>query len=428
MSVQTNPRYKHFKQEVFHAGDESQFLQHCRTRKEDSIDMFRYIFHKFKKGIFVKILDNKVEVFLPFSKSNYTNEWSQRVRVSDKFRNVVSLFKYVSESSGFRFDFTKVQLDSSKWYANNGIIRYENPINENDTNVNCLKHMIETLCSEREMEDVEFFINKRDFPLIKKDCTEPYNNIWGSKTMPLVSHLYNSNVLLLSMVSNRMFGDVAIATHDDWSNICNDSFNTSRVQSTVDMCEDWDEKIPTAVFRGSSTGIGVTVEDNKRLKLCMMSFDETVKDGECKMLDAGITKWNLRPRMSEENGELDTIHLEAIPFDRVECLTLSEQSTYKYIVNVEGHVASFRLSSELTTLSVVLIVDCEWDLWYKSKLIPYEHYVPIKSDLSDLFEMIEWCRTNDDKCKHIAQNALQFSLEHLSKKSILDDLQQKLNT
>ena len=38
------------------------------------INTFRYIFYKFKKGIFVKIVNNKLAVFLPFSNVCYKNE------------------------------------------------------------------------------------------------------------------------------------------------------------------------------------------------------------------------------------------------------------------------------------------------------------------------------------------------------------------
>ena len=100
-SVQTNVRYKNFNQTHFTAGDEEQFVQfmnneNCSIQKQninlnknlfsdlklnfwhkysdlegDSIfNTFRYVFHKFKKGIFIKIENNKLKVFLPFSKSN----------------------------------------------------------------------------------------------------------------------------------------------------------------------------------------------------------------------------------------------------------------------------------------------------------------------------------------------------------------------
>ena len=50
-------------------------------------------------------------------------------------------------------------------------------------------------------------------------------------------------------------------------------------------------------------------------------------------------------------------------------------------------------------------MDSKYIFWYKKLLQPYIHYIPIKSDLSDLLEKIKWCIDNDEKCKEIANNA-----------------------
>ena len=47
--------------------------------------------------------------------------------------------------------------------------------------------------------------------------------------------------------------------------------------------------------------------------------------------------------------------------------------------------------------------------WFSKLLVPYVHYIPIKYDLNNLIENIEWVKNNDDKAKIIADNALKFS-------------------
>ncbi len=48
-------------------------------------------------------------------------------------------------------------------------------------------------------------------------------------------------------------------------------------------------------------------------------------------------------------------------------------------------------------------------MWFSHLLKPYIHYVPVKSDLSDLIEKIQWCRDNDEKCKEeFSQEALKI--------------------
>lgn len=53
---------------------------------------------------------------------------------------------------------------------------------------------------------------------------------------------------------------------------------------------------------------------------------------------------------------------------------------------------------------VSLKVDSTKIEYFYSNLEPWVHYVPIKSDFSDLLEKVEWLRNNDDKAKEIAKN------------------------
>ena len=100
-----------------------------------------------------------------------------------------------------------------------------------------------------------------------------------------------------------------------------------------------------------------------------------------------------------------------------------DQARHKYILTIPGHVAAFRLSYELSTGSVILLVDSPWRMWLTDYLVPYEHFVPIADDLSDLVEKIRWCRSHDEECRQIAANAKQFYEHYLTRGKILDTLQ-----
>ena len=80
---------------------------------------------------------------------------------------------------------------------------------------------------------------------------------------------------------------------------------------------------------------------------------------------------------------------------------MQNQSRYKYILNIQGNSAAYRLSYLLRSGSVILNVESENKLWWEDKWEPMKHYVPIKSDLSDLKEKIEWCREHDEECRKI---------------------------
>jgi hypothetical protein len=81
---------------------------------------------------------------------------------------------------------------------------------------------------------------------------------------------------------------------------------------------------------------------------------------------------------------------------------------------------------ELSSRSVILLVDSEYKLWYSHLLEPFIHYIPIHSDLSNLIETLKWCKTEegDAKCQEIATNAYNFYKENLETADlILDNLQ-----
>lgn len=46
--------------------------------------------------------------------------------------------------------------------------------------------------------------------------------------------------------------------------------------------------------------------------------------------------------------------------------------------------------------------------FFHDELIPYQHYVPIQQDLSDLRQQYEWAENNPSKAKKIARAATEF--------------------
>jgi hypothetical protein len=393
------------------------------------LQTFRYLFHKFKKGIFIKIVDNELKVFLPFSNVNFINEWSCNIKIDPKYNNLYNFIKYTNDIEKRTLHKNCINEFINTWYGNNCLVRYEYPIKETDTNTSVIKDMLEELCKNRKLPDIEFFINRRDFPLLTKNYTEPYYHLWNDMNKSLVSHKYKKYVPILSMCKSDNFADILIPSHEDWGRVQvenNKFFPKCHVNFNCNFNNNWDEKKPTAVFRGSSTGYGVDINTNNRLKISYLSTITKPDVNNIPYIDAGITKWNARPRKFIDSEYLQTIEVETLPFGLVNPLTPLEQSNYKYIIHIDGHVSAFRLSYELNMNSVVLLVNSDWKIWYSHLLKPYIHYIPIENDLSDIITKIKWCRDNDDKCKEIASNAREFYNKYLSKKSIFDYMQKLL--
>lgn len=448
----TNPRYKFFKQAHFTAGDYEQFLEfwdtsgHTKTcspvydqailpvqlqdplfrsiTSQDVFATFEYLFHKFKKGIFGKFVSNDLRVFLPFSKIDFTNEWADRLEVNlNKYKDFTALFEKSCQLAGFSLDKKRVHFMKDHWYANNGLLRYEFPISENDSGISTIRDMFLCLSRERNVPDTEFFLNKRDFPILRKDGCESYDSIFGP-SHPLVSHKHQKYCPVLSMTTTDEHADIPIPTWEDWARVefQNGKFFGKEFSSFPDPFVPFSQKtFTTAVFRGSSTGLGVSLQTNPRLFFSnLSSLKKKDTDGQL-FLDCGITKWNCRPRKLHPTDFYDTFDQELVQMiGSSNFLTMAEQAQYKYILHLPGHSESYRLSYELATGSVILMYPCRYKLWFSHLLQPYVHYVPVGEDI---YETIRWCKQNEERCAEIARQARSFYDRYLSRDGILDYLQ-----
>lgn len=90
-----------------------------------------------------------------------------------------------------------------------------------------------------------------------------------------------------------------------------------------------------------------------------------------------------------------------------------EWSGDKYALDIDGFTNAWsNLMQRLRLGCCVLKVESQHGFrqWYYDKLVPFETYVPVRADLSDLAEKIEWVRTHDREAQEIAANGQAFAL------------------
>jgi len=358
-------------------------------------------------------------------------------------------------------------MDKSKWWANGNILCNENhspkePFTHywGDNLLSTFKHMLETMCNERCIPDTEFFFNKRDHPQLKSNLTEPYDFLFDIENKPLERECYGSYAPILSFYCSPEFADIPVPTTEDWELACGKVFPPSFIpdsrtgalnpprdlylSSNLKKFQiEWVNKVPTAFFRGNATGGGTTVENNQRLRVAKMcqEWNVTNKNGIPRLLDAGVTNYNVRDK--KLFGEpMKFTRNTRVGVTKAPFVEMYKQGTYKYILYIEGHCAANRYSFLMSLGSVILKVEstCKAsEMWFFPLLKAYQgsldnnievergvhgaDHVPIKADLSNLREQIEWCRQNDDKCQIIVENARNKYQRCLSKDSILDYLQ-----
>ena len=374
------------------------------------INSLNYFFDFLTICIFVSIRNGKIKDYKHLTNINFENDWDLLINVK----------KYKNKKTNIYKRFEKFEYNTKKWTANNCLLGSTLPRTYSERRMFHFYDMLEEAC-KNETYTCDFIMNRRDFPMLQKNGEHPYFHIVNPK-----NYKFKSPILpVLSVCSSDNFADIPIPNEDDWElasqKIFAPDLRSQYIHKKNKSDIKWENKKNIAVFRGKATGCGTTIETNQRLKLYYLS--KKWESENPNLLDAGVTGWNIREKMLEK-GKLSFINPILLPSNIKKLsprLNHEEQLQFKYHINVDGHVSANRLSHLLYIDCVVLHVASNygWKVWFFDLLIPYKHYIPIKNDLSDLKNQIEWCKNNDDKCKAISKNASKFYKKYLTKKGII---------
>jgi hypothetical protein len=407
------------------------------------------------------IRNKQVAIFCPFVNKDYTNTWGDELSV--EYDTVESY--YAEKLRYFRQE--NYIIDKTKWWANGNIIcnwEADSLLSPGchhwgDQFLLQVKDMLAETCRLRDVSDCEFFVNKRDYPQLKYHMgsnnegypVEPYGFIFDKDDRDPVSdialqeHHYRTYAPILSFYTSNRFSDIPLPPSEDWEAATGEMFPVTFSSSVGEdgnlivspprelFTKDnllkfdcsWESKTPTAFFRGTATGGGITPETNQRLHLAQLSYEWTQRGEVVSKLDAKITGWNSRDKKIA-GAKMNFIVPTSLPFKggKENYVEIYKQSSFKYIIYAEGHCAACRYGFMMLLGSVILKVDsqCVADqLWYFPMLRPWYDHVPVRADLSDLEEKIDWCRANDDQCKEIAKNARCVYDQYISRDGILGE-------
>ncbi|CEG35702.1 Endoplasmic reticulum protein EP58, contains filamin rod domain and KDEL motif [Plasmopara halstedii] len=299
---------------------------HQQTNRESTYNTLHYLFYHMRCGIFVMIRRRRVVIFAPFANKDYENNWGHNVTFDSSDG---SMYTYYREKQRcYRRE--NIIQDVNKWWANGNIIcnehcRYRDREDETqywgDQFLTQLRDMLENACNNRNIADCEFFINKRDYPHLKKNLSEPYGFLFDkddrdpSDDIPLTRHLYATYAPVMSFYVSKRFADIPFPCSEDWEAATGLVFPQSFRHTHCDKCPcqnfvhcendwecfcdvgangrkrhgiesardlftannfrkffiPWENKVNTAFFRGSATGGGTTIDTNQRLHLAHLS-------------------------------------------------------------------------------------------------------------------------------------------------------------
>jgi len=92
---------------------------------------------------------------------------------------------------------------------------------------------------------------------------------------------------------------------------------------------------------------------------------------------------------------------------------VADWQNFKYYINLDGVVMGGRITKLLSLGGVVLQQQAGYTEHVDALMKPYEHYVPIEYDLSDLVEKVEWLQKNEDEARRIAENGKKLAMERM---------------
>ena len=361
-----------------------------KPSRDAARNTLRYLFFRQRCGVYAKVRRNAVFCLVPFANPRHENDWPTRPWMDACAADA--------------------NLPPHRWWSNGHVLCNQQPRHVWGLHfMRELSDMLEAACRAYRIDDVDFCINKRDFPQLRRDGQDPCP--YAAPGPPLSEHFGRDHIPVVSFYSSESaWADVLWPLPEDW---------TLAQEAPPQGSPTWARRKDALVFRGSATGHGTTPATNRRLRLAAMR-------DEAAGLDVGVVSWNDRWKCTDRGTaprRPDPAALRRAGVRLVPRLDMAQQREYRYVLYVAGHCAANRYSALLRQGSVILKVDDPDDtpsqLWFFHRLEPWKDHVPVKADLSDLRQQLQWCRDHPSECAAMVRRCRQLARTALSATSIL---------
>ncbi len=175
----------------------------------------------------------------------------------------------------------------------------------------------------------------------------------------------------------------------------------------------WSKKNNLCFFRGSLTGPSEALQGNfleiPRVKA--VTFSHRYPN----LIDARITCGHCKEQKAKYPDYFGS------------SVTLVGHWPYKYQLLVDGNSCAYsRAYWQLFSNCVIIKQISDNIQWYYGALKPFEHYIPVNNDLSDLIQKMQWAHEHDEESQQISQRAQTFAKENLTHYRVMQYLHQVL--
>ncbi|XP_050309446.1 protein O-glucosyltransferase 2-like [Anthonomus grandis grandis] len=227
-----------------------------------------------------------------------------------------------------------------------------------------------SIIRKAKLPDLEFFINLGDWPLSLKHLNEKY---------PILSWCGSTDSFDIVMPTYEL-------TQASLENMGRVMLDMLSVQGNVEL--PWEEREPKLFWRG---------RDSNQYRLDLITMAREVPD----LFNVSLTNFFFY-RDKEDIYGPKTDHVSFFKF-----------SNYKYQLAIDGTVAPYRTPFLLGGGSLVFKPHSKYYEYFYNDLVPNTHYIPVKTDLTDLVDKLLWAKKHDREAKIIAENGRQFANENL---------------
>ena len=265
-----------------------------------------------------------------------------------------------------------------QWLPNNHFVNQA--VYLDNPNVHHFRYLFTILVQHRNIPDAEFVLHLRDYPVLnasyntRTDNTtvlNPFPDLETDATPTVLDTLKGGMAPVLSHTGKDGYADIPLPTCDDVEHYSQRLFQDKCDGKYIDVPPytptpakpdahwvEWKDKtIAKAVFRGSGTGRGVTVNDNQRLAVWQLAHTDPYRD----VLDVELTSLNVKPKMTAGCEGLQHINVGALQHacgsvaGKQHRLSLAQRSQYKYVLCLDGHTRADRMCNEMRTGSLLIL-------------------------------------------------------------------------
>ena len=166
----------------------------------------------------------------------------------------------------------------------------------------------------------------------------------------------------------------------------------------------WEARVDDILWRGVTTGSRGgqpgRMEQLPRVQLCLLA----------KLIPRSDVKIVKVVQFSNPDSDQEFLSAAGVMADGR--LPVEAWAGHKFAVDIDGNSNSFNtlLHRQILGCCVLKVMSRDnWRQWFYDDIRPWVHFIPVKSDMSDLVEIVAWCRDHDDECRQIAERGRAFA-------------------